>query len=98
MSGFEHYHFSLWWIFPMVMMLLCILMMRGRKRGIGCCSYPKADRRPRQEDSVSAKDILDMRFASGEIDQAEYEAKKELILGLGMHQEAEEGESNANLP
>lgn len=80
MFGFEDHHISLWWVLPLVMMLVCVVMMLGGKRRRGCWR-PKATDRPRREDRGSAKDILDMRFASGEIDQEEYEARKTVIFG-----------------
>ncbi|MCF8044154.1 MAG: SHOCT domain-containing protein [Desulfarculaceae bacterium] len=98
MPAYETYHFSLWWIFPLAMMLLCFLMMLGRKRGMGCCFTPRTKGRSRREEPSSAKELLDMRFASGEIDQEEYLAKKEIILGSGAPQEADQGESDARLP
>lgn len=98
MPGYETYHFSLWWIFPLAMMLFCFLMMLGRKRGKGCCFSPRTNGRAQREEPSSAKEILDMRFASGEIDQDEYLAKKEIILGQEAPQASGEGESNAGLP
>jgi len=63
------------------MIFLCFFMMRGRREtmvsGFGCCGR---DWR-RAGDTDSASDILDKRYASGEIDQAEYEAKKKMING-----------------
>jgi len=70
---------SLWWLFPLVMIALCFFMMRGRK-GSAMCGFGS-----RKEDthgiktSDSAKDILDKRFALGEIDKQEYEEKKQLM-------------------
>ena len=79
MYGSELGAFSFWWIVPVVMMMLCFLMMRRRRgtmmSGFGCCGrYGQ-----QTKDTSSAKDILDRRYASGEIDQAEYEAKQKVL-------------------
>lgn len=61
--------FHWWWLIPMAMMVLCFLMMRGRGR----CMARK-DRSPRAGES--AREILDKRYALGEIGKDEYEEKK----------------------
>lgn len=98
MSGYEPYHFSLWWVFPLAMMLLCLFIMLGRKRGRGCCFHSSTAGRIHRKEQASVKEILDMRFASGGIDRAEYEAKKEIIFGPGTPQKADKGENDAGLP
>jgi uncharacterized membrane protein len=45
--------------------------------GLGCCG---GDRHQTQSES-SARDILDRRYASGDIDKAEYEEKKRTLTG-----------------
>jgi uncharacterized membrane protein len=71
--------FSFWWIIPIVMMILCFFMMRGRRgtmiSSFGCCGRDWQQARGTQ----SARDILDGRYASGEIDKSEYEEKKKAI-------------------
>ena len=81
MVGSELCTFSFWWIVPIVMMILCFFMMRGRRgtmmSGFGCCGrdWPQSKR------AQSARDILDRRYASGDIDTAEYEEKKRMLTG-----------------
>lgn len=81
MYGSEFCVSSFWWIVPVVMMILCFFMMRGRRgtmmSGFGCCSRDWQ----RPGGPPSAGDILDRRYASGEIDQAEYEEKKRTLTG-----------------
>ena len=64
--------FHWWWLIPIAMMVFCFLMMRGRRgRMTDWSRY-----RPGSE---SAKEILDKRFALGEISKEEYEEKKRAI-------------------
>jgi len=72
MNGHEHYmFFGYWWIFPMVMMFFCFLFMRG-----WCGSRRMWWSGPFRGPGESPTDILDKRYARGEIDQEEYEERK----------------------
>ena len=61
--------FHWWWIIPIAMMILCFIMMsRHRGRMTGC---HRSSHIPE-----SAREILDKRYALGEISKEEYEEKK----------------------
>ena len=71
--------FDLWWLIPIMMIVLCIICSRG------CCfgrresheqRRPKGQRGPPD----SALRILDRRYASGEIDNEEYRRRKNNIF------------------
>ena len=79
MFGSEFFSSSFWWILPLVMIALCFFMMRGRKgsmmRGFG----PRDTEGDRIDGSDSAMEILDKRYALGEINKEEYEEKRNAI-------------------
>lgn len=78
MFGSEIVSFAYWWIFPLIMIGLCFFMMKG-KRG-SMCGFGSHGTRSRPIDPPeSAKDILDKRYALGEISKEEYEEKKNAI-------------------
>jgi uncharacterized membrane protein len=81
MYGSELSNFSFWWIVPILMMILCFLMMRGRKGSMMCGFGSRGSDSQQTRDSDSAIDILDKRYASGEINKAEYEEKKRILTG-----------------
>lgn len=62
-----------WWILPIVIIIVYFILMRGR----GICGCGSCDED--QHDQESARDILDKKYAAGEIDKAEYEEKKRTI-------------------
>ena len=66
-----------WWIIPIAMMILCFIMMRRHR---GCMTGGS-----RSHHNVgSAREILDKRYALGEISQEEYEQKKmDIYQGVG---------------
>ncbi len=74
MYGYEAFWhgFHWWWIIPVGMMVLCFFMMW---RHGGCMmGWSKF-----HHYAGSAKEILDKRYASGEIGKEEYEEKKRNI-------------------
>ena len=75
----EFLNFSFWWLIPVVMMALCFFMMRGRKGSMMCGFGPRDKDNHRINPSDSAMDILDKKYAAGQIDVKEYE-KKKIIL------------------
>ena len=79
MYGSELCSFSFWWIFPLLMMLLCFFMMRRRWGSMMCGFGARGRDWPPVKGTESAMDILDKRYASGDIDQAEYEEKKQTL-------------------
>jgi len=69
--------FEWWWIFPIAMILLCIFMSRRRKRFMTSCYAPRGNEHvPSISTTDSASQILDKRYALGEITKEEYEEKK----------------------
>lgn len=74
---------TLWWIFPLLMIVLCIVicgyMMRGRAGGIMCWPGSCGIDRHSGDASDSALDALNKRYAQGEINKEEYKEKKSAI-------------------
>ena len=81
MYGSEITWNSYWWIFPIFMMILCFFMMRGRRGFRMCCFGPRDIDNHQTKGSDSAIEILNRRYASGEIDKEEYEEKKRTLTG-----------------
>jgi putative membrane protein len=71
--------FGWWWLIPvamLIMVVLCFFMMRGRMSCMVCGPSSLTDESFRKPRSESAREILDKRYARGEIGKEEYEEKK----------------------
>jgi len=72
--------FGWWWIVPVAMIImfaLCFFMMRGRMGCMACGPFSRTSRNSFwNRRSESAREILDKRYAGGEIAKEEYEEKK----------------------
>lgn len=78
-SGFG---FGYWWIFPIVMigmMALCFLIMRGHMGFMMCGPSSREKDIHGEEAGGTALEILNKRYARGEVDKQEYEEKKKTI-------------------
>lgn len=73
-----------WWIVPLVIIVLCMFMMRGCMGGMmGRRDTRDETGKPRGHFSGSAgsaMEVLNKRYALGEIDKREYEEKKDAII------------------
>ena len=79
MFGYEFFY-SYWWIFPLVMIFFCIFFMR---RGCGrmmCGFGSHTEDTFHKGTGESGLEILDKRFAQGEISEDEYEEKKRKLI------------------
>ncbi|MFC1867352.1 SHOCT domain-containing protein [Thermodesulfobacteriota bacterium] len=70
---------SFWWIVPVLMLILCFLMMRGRRGSMMCGFGSRGIDNQQTRVPDSAIDILNKRYASGEINKEEYEEKKRTL-------------------
>lgn len=72
MNGYEFFS-GYWWIFPVAMFFLCFLFMRRCNAG-RMCGFGRSS-----SSDDSALSILRKRFATGEIDEREFEDKKNVL-------------------
>ena len=79
MYAAEVYGGSFWWLCPVLMVVFCFFMAKGRK-GRKMCGFfdSHKDIHPNIH-SDSPIEILDKRFALGKIDEIEYEKKKRTL-------------------
>jgi putative membrane protein len=74
--------YGLWWIFPLIMigmMVLCFFMMKGRMGSTMCRPGFRKSVSRGEDASDSPLDILNKRYARGEVNKEEYEEKKKAI-------------------
>jgi putative membrane protein len=74
--------YGFWWIFPIIMivlMVLCFFMMRGRMGPMMCRPGFRGTGSHGEDASDPALDVLDRRYAQGEINKEEYKEKKRAI-------------------
>ena len=69
---------DLWWIFPLLMIVLCFFMMSGRM-GMMCGRSHHDGNSHQLGGSDSARDILDKLYALGKINREEYEEKRKAL-------------------
>lgn len=79
MNVIEGLWHSFWWVLPLLLMILCCLGWRGRRKS-GICGFRSWGTDSRDIlPTDSAIDILDKRYAHGEIGRKEYEERKRSI-------------------
>lgn len=72
-----------WWIFPLIMIFLCFYVMRGNNGSVMCGFGSHNQGSHLINNSDSAREILEKRYAIGEIDKDEYEEKKKELNHSG---------------
>jgi uncharacterized membrane protein len=79
MSGSEFCSVPYWWLFPLVMIILCFLAMSGRRGSMMCGFGSRGTANHKISESNSAIEILDKRYALGELNRKEYEERKGVL-------------------
>jgi putative membrane protein len=74
---------DLFWFFPLLCLVFMIGMMFMMLRHGGCMSMSRGPRTGRGGERETPREILDRRFASGEIAQDQYEALKRALQSSG---------------
>jgi putative membrane protein len=77
-----------WWIFPMIMLfmiIVCVAMFFIGHRSGGGAHHHWGPGRSWGDPTYSALQILNERFAKGEIQMQEYEEKRAAIASSGRH-------------
>jgi len=75
----EFFSSSWWWVWPVLMIAMCFFMMRRWRGPMNCGFGSRYKDGPHFNTSDSATDILDKRYAAGEIDKMKYEEKKKTL-------------------
>lgn len=70
--------FDYWWLIPLFLIVLCVFGSKACCAGRGQRNEYLPDKKA-AADSASALEVLSRRYARGEIDDEEYQRKKELI-------------------
>ena len=82
--------FGWWWIFPIGMIVLCVFTTRRGKSSMPRCCVPRGSGDVSSIDSTdSASQILDKRYALGEIGKEEYEEKKRTLASSADPKQSE---------
>jgi len=71
-----------WWIIPLGMMIFCLFMMRSAK-GTHMCGFGSHNTEQNFNKSDTAMEILEKRYALGEINREEYEEKRKELNQTG---------------
>jgi uncharacterized membrane protein len=83
MFPYAGFGYGLWWIFPLIMIVmiaLCFFMMR-RRMGSMMCRQGSCRTGSDGGAAESASDTLEKRYVRGEIGKEEYEEKKKVVTG-----------------
>ena len=75
----EVFDTSFWWICPLVMIVLCYFMLKRRRSSMMCGFGSRDTESDLKDSSDSAIEILDKRYARGDIDREEYEVKRKTL-------------------